>query len=83
MNPSHDHDHDPVYERLSILVQTKYPGRLFTPEDDLFETLAIDSLQALELLTDLEQAFGTEVPDYELQGISTFRGLADVIRGRI
>ena len=50
--------------------------------DDLFDALGIDSLQALDLLTDLEDAFGVEIPDYELQGVTTLGGLAEVIRRR-
>lgn len=53
------------------------------PEDDFFEGLGIDSLQALDLLTDLEQAFGVEVPDYELQGVASFAALASVIESRL
>ena len=53
------------------------------PDDDLFETLGIDSLQALDLLTDLEEAFDVEIPDYELQGVNTLGGLADVIEERL
>lgn len=52
------------------------------PTDDLFETLGIDSLQALDLLTDLEDAFGVEIPDYELQGVNTLGGLAELIEER-
>ena len=50
---------------------------------DFFEALAIDSLQALDLLTDLEDAFDVEVPDYELQGVHTFRELANTIETRL
>jgi len=50
---------------------------------DLFEALGIDSLQALDLLTDLEDAFDIEIPDYEIQGVNTLRGLADVIGRRL
>ena len=50
--------------------------------DDLFDALGIDSLQALDLLTDLEDSFGLEIPDYELQGVTTLGGLAEVIRRR-
>jgi len=53
------------------------------PEADFFEALGIDSLQALDLLTDLEDAFDVEVPDYELQGVHTFQGLAAVIEMRL
>lgn len=49
---------------------------------DFFESLGIDSLKALELLTELELEFDVEIPDYELQGITTFGGLARIIEER-
>jgi acyl carrier protein len=52
------------------------------PNDDLFEFLGIDSLQALDLLTDLEEEFSIEIPDYEIQGVNTLAGLAEVIGRR-
>lgn len=58
------------------------PGSL-TPEDDFFKKLGIDSLQALELLTRLENHFSIELPDYEMQGVSDFRTLADRIQARL
>jgi acyl carrier protein len=54
-----------------------------TVDDDFFDALGIDSLQALDLLTDVEEAFDVEIPDYELQGINTLTGLAEVIRRRL
>jgi len=53
------------------------------PEDDLFEKLDIDNYQAMELLTDLEEEFEVEIPDYEIQGVNTFGGLAEVISRRL
>jgi acyl carrier protein len=53
------------------------------PEDDFFKTLGINSLQALDLLTRLEQHFRIELPDYELQGVSDFRTLAERIQSRL
>lgn len=50
---------------------------------DLFESLGIDSMAALDLLTDLENAFGVEIPDYELQGVNTLAGLAEVLERRL
>ncbi len=52
------------------------------PEDDFFDVLGIDSVQALDLLSDLEMEFDVEVPDYELQGVKTFVALAEVIDQR-
>ncbi len=51
--------------------------------DDFFEKLGIDSFQAMELMTDLEEEFDVEIPDYELQGVNTFVKLADVIEPRL
>jgi acyl carrier protein len=53
------------------------------PDDDFFKKLGINSLQALELLTRLEQHFHIELPDYELQGVSDFRALAERIHARL
>ena len=53
------------------------------PDEDLFKTLNIDSLQALDLLTRLENHFHVELPDYELQGVTDFRSLAERIHARL
>jgi acyl carrier protein len=54
-----------------------------SPDDDFFRTLGINSLQTLELLTRLENHFQIELPDYELQGVSDFRTLAERIQARL
>lgn len=58
------------------------PGSLL-PEDDFFKKLGIDSLQTLEMLSRLENHFGVELPDYEVQGVSDFRTLASRIQSRL
>src|ERR1700682_2214874 len=52
-------------------------------DDDFFKKLGINSLQALELLSRLENHFGVELPDYEVQGVSDFRTLASRIQPRL
>lgn len=52
-------------------------------DDDLFETLEIDSMQALSLLSALEEKFSVEIPDYEVQDVRTFAELADVVASRL
>ena len=76
---------DTTYQTLVSLVARRFGKDEATirPEDDFFQTLNIDSLKALELLSELEQTFSIEVPDYELQGVTTFAGLAEVIRRRL
>jgi acyl carrier protein len=61
----------------------KVPRARLTADDDFFKSLEIDSLQALDLLTRLEQHFKIELPDYELQGVSDFRTLATRIQSRL
>ena len=64
-------------------VHFKVPREQLTPDGDFFKKLGINSLQALDLLTRLEQHFHIELPDYELQGVSDFRTLAERIQSRL
>ena len=59
------------------------PRAELSPDDDFFKKLGINSLQALDLLTRLETHFRIELPDYELQGVSDFRTLAERIQSRL
>ena len=59
------------------------PSGSLSPDDDFFKKLGIDSLQTLELLSRLENHFGIELPDYEVQGVSDFRTLASRVQSRL
>jgi acyl carrier protein len=61
----------------------KVPREKLDPDQDFFKALGIDSLQTLDLLTRLEHHFHVELPDYELQGVSDFRTLAERIQARL
>jgi acyl carrier protein len=76
--------HDQTLEEILTLAarHLKVPREKLSPDQDFFKTLGIDSLQALDLLTRLEQHFNIELPDYELQGVSDFRTLASRIQSR-
>jgi len=63
--------------------QFHVPRASLSATDDFFKKLGIDSLQALSLLTRLEQHFHVELPDYELQGVTDFRTLAERIQSRL
>lgn len=52
-------------------------------ENDVFASLGVDSMQVMSLLTELEQEFDVEIPDYELRDVRTFAQLADCIERRI
>lgn len=61
----------------------KVPRAELTPDDDFFKKLGIDSLQALTMLSRIENHFRIELPDYELQGVTDFRTLATRIHARL
>lgn len=61
----------------------KVPLEQLAPGDDFFKKLGIDSLQALSLLTRIENHFRIELPDYELQGVTDFQTLAARIHARL
>lgn len=75
---------DEIPRKLRELATKRFGAKAaaLSVDDDLFDVLGIDSLQALDLLTDLEEGFGIEIPDYELQGVTTLGGLERVIRSR-
>lgn len=74
-----------VLDRLLTLAAQRFERARdeLRPENDLFDTLDIDSMQALSLLTALEQEFGVEIPDYEVQDVRTFAELAGVVASRL
>ncbi len=76
---------DQTLDEILTLAAThfKVPREKLSPDDDFFQKLGIDSLQALELLTRLENHFNVELPDYELQGVTDFRTLAGRIQSRL
>lgn len=79
--PATDHTLDDILTLAAT--HFKVPREKLTPDDDFFKTLKIDSLQALDLLTKLENHFHVELPDYELQGVTDFRTLASRIQARL
>ena len=54
-----------------------------SPDADLFDALDIDSMQALSLVSALEERFDVEIPDYEVQDVRTFAQLAEVVASRV
>lgn len=76
---------DDVSSRLLDLAAKRFKKDRATlsVSDDMFEKLGIDSFQAMELLTDVEDEFEVEIPDYELKGVTTFAALTAVIEKRL
>ncbi len=63
--------------------QFQVPAGSLGADDDFYKKLGIDSLQALEMLSRLENHFHIELPDYEVQGVSDFKTLAQRIQARL
>lgn len=72
-------------DRLMSLAAKRFKrdASKLSAEQDIFQALEIDSVQALDLLSELEDEFEVEIPDYELQGVNTFAGLAALIEKRL
>jgi len=64
-------------------MQFKLPPGSLRAEDDFYKKLGIDSLQTLDLLSRLENHFKIELPDFEVQGVSDFKTLAERIQARL
>jgi acyl carrier protein len=79
--PAFDQTLDEVLDLAATRFQV--PREKLSPDDDFFQKLGINSLQALDLLTRLENHFRVELPDYEMQGVSDFRTLASRIQARL
>jgi len=47
------------------------------PDDDLVETLGVDSLQGLQILASVEKRFGLRLPDDELITLRTIRRIVN------
>ena len=76
---------DAVLDRLLALAAERFGKSrdALSPEDDLFDALELPSMQALSLLTALEETFEVEIPDYEVQDVRTFAELAAVVASRL
>lgn len=57
--------------RSAIAKQLHIPEETITMESTLIEDLKADSLDIVELIMDLEQDYGIEIPDDELPNVRT------------
>lgn len=76
---------DDTVARVIALAARRFarPEGTLSPDDDVFESLGIDSVQVLELLSELENELEIELPDYELRNVKTFAQLAAAIDRRL
>ena len=59
------------------------PETQVTPEAKFIEDLGADSLDTVELVMALEQAFNTEIPDEEAEGMTTVGDAIAYVEGKL
>jgi acyl carrier protein len=69
---------DTIFDKIATVLSTKkgISKELITIESS-FEDLGLDSLDAVELISDLEEEFSVTIPNIELQNIKTIRQAVD------
>lgn len=71
-------------EKLLEMINTACGGNTeLTPETNLTMDLGLKSIDLLELITEIEDAFGIEVTDEAIESIRTVGELNDYIEGQL
>lgn len=65
--------------RSAIAAQLNIPEENITRETRFVEDLKADSLDLVELVMDLEETYGVEIPDEQLAEVKTVGQIVDVI----
>lgn len=78
-------DTENIEEKLRVMVarQFKVNAGQVTPGTMLFKEFQIDSLGIVELVMRIQEEFGVEIDDEELETLSTFRSLVDYVQARL
>ncbi len=66
-----------IGERLGV------DGKSLVPEANLLDDLGADSLDVVELVMALEEEFGIEVPDEDVEGIRTIGDIVAYVGSRV
>jgi acyl carrier protein len=70
-----------VEERVRTLVKTQLnPETAFADSASFMEDLGADSLDAVELIMSLEEEFDIEIPDDQVEGITTVQAAIDFVK---
>lgn len=65
--------------RKAISAQLNIPEENITPETRFVEDLKADSLDLVELVMDLEERYGVEIPDEQLAEVKTVGQIIELI----
>ena len=73
-------DEDPHVSAAAAIVEARARGRAIAPDDNLELDLGLDSMERVELLTELEQRFGVRLPADQAHEILTVAQLIEAVR---
>lgn len=69
---------EPIFEKIATILSTKKGiDKESILIESSFEELGLDSLDAVELISDLEDEFNVTIPNVELQSIKTIQQAVD------
>jgi len=71
-----------TFKRCAVEVLQVAPEQV-TPEAKFADDLDADSLDLVELVMALEEAFDVEVPEEELEGIETVGQAFELVKGKL
>jgi acyl carrier protein len=75
---------DALYRDLCTLLEKYAPAEVdLTPTTDLSGDLNIDSVAAMDLIMEIEDKFGIDIPMNLVSDLRSFQDLVDVVRQQI
>ncbi|MDR5638728.1 MULTISPECIES: acyl carrier protein [unclassified Thermosynechococcus] len=74
-----------ILEKVKAIVadQLSVDAEKVVPEASFAEDLNADSLDSVELIMALEEAFGVEIPDEEAEKLKTVQDVLDFINNKV
>lgn len=70
---------DPIIEKVRDVIGQRLDVVGFAPQASLVEHLGADSLHRIEIIMDLEEAFGIEISDDEAEAVVTVQDALDLV----
>jgi acyl carrier protein len=75
---------DALYRDICSILEKHAPSRVeLTPATDLSEDLNIDSVAAMDLIMEIEDKFGIDIPMNLVSDLRNLQDLVDVVRQQI
>ena len=74
-----------IFNKMAEAVrgQVKNPDLTLTTSIDIQKDLGLDSIELVELIIDLEEAFQLSIPDEDVEDLASLGELADYLNNRI